>query len=337
VVRVVLLTIAAASMAQARTETIRWTQAEPYVIAGFEIRWGTSPGSYPNIVDVGLPTPDGSGVYSADLALPDQTVYLVARSRDSQGFLSDFSSEKRLDLPGTSDPGDGSDVAWTQAFEGAPIGTSVSGWLDTDALNSLNENDSLFRVADLSGNRVMTTDSTQLNIHSHLPEGSSWSNYEFRGRMRVDDPEGSVGVTLYSAYPSADVYYKLFRIGTNDDSAFWIVGHPDIACDFRFTGIDPIAGVWYRFRFEARSSSTTNQIQARVWRDGDPEPPIWQATCLDESPDRPTSGTIGLWSRGTGSKYWDDLEVVAVPPLDESGTGSGEALGAPGQPVLITP
>jgi hypothetical protein len=40
--------------------------------------------------------------------------------------------------------------------------------------------------------------------------------------MRVDHPDGGIGVTLYSGYPVSDVYYRLRRYG---DSSFSIASH----------------------------------------------------------------------------------------------------------------
>jgi hypothetical protein len=326
-----------AGAAQARTETVRWSQAMPELIADFQISWGISTGNHPNVIDVGRPTPV-NGIFEVALEVPDASaVYVVARSRDTAGYYSEFSNERRFDPDSGSEPPPG-ESNWTQDFEGAPLGTAVEGWVDTDTKNSLAEKDSLFEVVDFGGNRVMSTSSGLINIHSHLTGGLDWSNYELRGRMRVEESTGSVGVTAYSAYPQQDIYYKLFRIGEEADSSFWIVGHPEFECASSHTGVTPVEDAWYHFRFEVASGTTQNRIRARVWPDGTTEPAVWQAICYDTSPARPTSGTIGLWSRGPGRKYWDDLEVVAVPGLDEGGSGEGgQELGAPGQPFVVSP
>ncbi len=52
----------------------------------------------------------------------------------------------------------------------APLPPTSSGggdWVDTQAGNSMAEDDSLFQVVDLGGNEVFGTSSTQTNIHSH--------------------------------------------------------------------------------------------------------------------------------------------------------------------------
>ena len=40
--------------------------------------------------------------------------------------------------------------------------------------------------------------------------------------------------------------------------------------------------------------------------------PDWQVNCTDASGARLTSGRIGVWSMGSGEKYWDDLQVEAL-------------------------
>ena len=59
----------------------------------------------------------------------------------------------RDDLP----PSPGSSCS--QDFESLSTGTAVPGWRDTSANNSFSEDDSLFAVTDLSGNRVLSTSS----------------------------------------------------------------------------------------------------------------------------------------------------------------------------------
>jgi len=336
---IILCVVGLANAAHARSETVRWSQAQAVLIAGFEIHWGEASGSYPNVIDVGIPTLGSDGTYSHTFQVPDDaTVFLAARSRDTEGYYSAFSNQQRLDPPGSPPPPPSGDADWEEDFSSLQAGDDPPGWIDTASKNSLVENDALFEVAVLGGNKVMGTGSQALNIHSHLLGASDWTNYEFSGRMRVADPSGSVGVTAYSEFPNADVYYKLFRIGTDADASFRIVGHPALSCDTDNTGVDPSEDTWYRFRLEVASNSTENRIRARVWQDGTSEPPIWQASCTDSSSGRPTSGTVGLWSRGPSWKYWDDLAVTSVAPLDGgSGGGGTEELGTPGRPVLINP
>ncbi|MDY6839026.1 MAG: InlB B-repeat-containing protein, partial [Thermodesulfobacteriota bacterium] len=75
-----------------------------------------------------------------------------------------------------------------------------------------------------------------------------------------------------------------------------------------------------------------------VWVDDGSDEPDWQAQGYDDSATtRLTSGTIGVWSMGPGSSYWDDLkvEMLGPPPtqytltVNTAGLGSGTVTLAP--------
>ncbi len=207
----------------------------------------------------------------------------------------------------------------------------MPGWVDTKAGNSLVEDDSLFQVMYFGGNRVFGTTSTRTNIHSHyVADGSAeWSAYEFGGRMLITDPSAGIGVTVHSQYTNADAYYRIMRWQGTD---FYLEPHPypaQVQCESSRTGVVPAAGSWYRFRFEVAPEPTLTSIRAKVWADGTSEPAIWQIRCEDARANRLLSGTVGVWSMASGSKYWDDLEVIAP--------SGGAQLGRPGQPRIITP
>jgi hypothetical protein len=212
----------------------------------------------------------------------------------------------------------------------------VSGWVDTGANDSLVPDDSLFQVVDRDGNRVFGTTSSQADIHSHyLTAGSAeWSAYELRGRMLITHQNGGIGVTLHSQYDASDAYYRIRRnsdaharirrisdrhspIRRNRSNGYEMAPHTHgapIACESQQSGVVPRVNAWYRFRIEVIPETGATQLNARVWEDGTPEPTSWQLQCWDERADRPLAGTIGLWSMGPGEKYWDDLQVVELPP-----------------------
>ena len=322
--------IAFAAPASARVETLRWSHPDPSMVGGFRIHYGTSSRTYIQTIDVGKPTPIG-GVYTFSLSVPDaDTVYVGATAYGSGFPASDYSNEMRFDgivppppvTPPITPPPPSSPspaASWFQDFESLATGTVVPGWRDTSANNSFSEDDSLFAVIGLSGNRVLSTSSHDVNIHSHLSTAGSgaWSDYEVRGRMQISSSIGGVGVTSYSRYPTEEKYYRLRRYTT---SAFELSAHgTSPTCAQAITGVVPQPGQWYRFRLEVRPTGSGNSIRAKIWPDSTAEPAQWQATCTDTTATRPTSGTIGVWSMGDGSKYWDDLEIIplsagALPP-----------------------
>ncbi|MCD4798729.1 MAG: immunoglobulin domain-containing protein, partial [Methanosarcinales archaeon] len=97
-------------------------------------------------------------------------------------------------------------TAMSENFEDYPAGADPVDWLDTAANNSMLEDDSLFKVFDLSGNKVFGTTSTLANIHSHYMGAGidTLSSYEYTGRMRMTSAGSGIGVTFFSEYPQAD-------------------------------------------------------------------------------------------------------------------------------------
>jgi len=202
------------------------------------------------------------------------------------------------------------EVLYFEDFDGYADGSDPVAWLDTGARNGLGSEPSLFEnVALADGNMAFGTLSEETNIHSHLTElgADSWSSYELSGRMLIAEPDGGVGVTVYSEYPSADRYYRLRRYG----SGSFVFSHHGTspggcAAD---TGVIPSAGTWYWFRVRAVPEDGATRLRAKVWAAHESEPG-WQASCLEASGS--SAGRPGLWSMGPGAKLWDDLEVYWI-------------------------
>jgi hypothetical protein len=204
-----------------------------------------------------------------------------------------------------------STALYSQDFEGYAAGANPDDWLDTGAYNSLSEDDSLFQVHDVAGNKAFGTTSTQTNIHSHyVGTGSdAWAGYRYSGRMRMTNSYGGIGVTVLSQYANSDAYYRLRRYGSG---SFHINRHPDgtpMSGGTFDTGVVPVANVWYHFVIEVEDTGTRTEVRAKVWAEGAPEPTNWQAEAYDDNSTRLTTGTVGVWSCFGGNKYWDDLTV----------------------------
>jgi hypothetical protein len=325
-----VLVVAFGQTAEARVETLRWSQSSAANVDGFRVHYGTSPGSYTTTINVGRPSPS-SGVFSYNLTVGDNATVYVALTAYGAGFLDSFHSNEKVLAPSTTTPPPppSAGTIWSQDFQTSSTGSSVQGWLDTGADSSLSEDDSLFAVVGGSGNRVLSTSSSASNVHSHyLSSGADdWSNYEVRGRMRISDTRGGVGVTIYSQFPAADSYY---RLRADNGGAFEMEPHPSgaaVPCSPATTGVVPDANTWYRFRLRATPVSGANSIQVKVWADGSSEPPAWQSTCTDSRGSRPQKGSTGVWHTSPGTSQWDDIEVLQL------GGTSGDAPPAP--PVLL--
>lgn len=210
-------------------------------------------------------------------------------------------------------------LLFQESFQNFSNGQDPPDWLDTGPLGSLQETPGLFVVEALpDGNQVLSVTSSMNGIHSHLDDAASagWSSYEFRGRMRMDDFIGGLGVTVYSDYPVSDRYY---RLSGNYLGNFALDGGGDCVGP-RDTGVPLEIGVWYRFRVQAfpDPDGPGTRVRARVWQDGTPETPGWPADCVDDAPDARVAGSVGVWSyfgAAMGASHWDDLEVY---PLEVS-------------------
>ena len=331
-----LLSLLAAGIAQARAETLRWQHDDPSRVSRFEAQVGTQLGVYDRNFDLGKPTPDASQVYSASIQVGDQEdVYIALRALGTDGVWSARSEFRYRPAPG-SPPIPNPDPAPTPGspidFESNSLGQSPTGWLDTRANHSMQEDDTLFRTLDFGGSRVFYTDASDSNIHSHLTtSGFPTANYAVRGRMRADILNASMGVTAYSNYPNDNRYYRLG--GSIGASNRFMISHQglSLSCSQPDTGVAVGDDEWFRFELRVENESNRTRLQAKVWPEGTTEPGAFQQTCYDTSGGRRTSGAMGVWSSSAGQRYWDDLEMIqlSAPP---AGGGAGVPL-AP--PVLI--
>ena len=203
-------------------------------------------------------------------------------------------------------------------------------WSDTcDRLKPAGD-EVLFKqvVVGSGGDVAFGTDSTDANIHSHYNPANldidvlGWKDYVYRGKMRMTDPEGGIGVTFLSRYPEdIDQYYALRRDGK--DRTFHLVAHPhgvqsvSSDADKMDSGIEPEPNTWYHFLIELEDTGSRTEIRAKVWTEGDPEPSEFKIEAYDDSSIRLTSGTVGVWASDAGSKYFDNLRVYHDVLLSE--------------------
>ncbi len=227
---------------------------------------------------------------------------------------------------------------YSERFNTYLPGDDPSNWLDTGQAYSLNPTDRFEVLAD-SDDLYFGTFSVETNIHSHYTGlGSSlWNGYQFRGRLRIDDPTGGIGLTFFSQFPSGTSYYRIrryfdlpFRLEQNDTQATG--GRTD-------SGIIPVPNVWYRFLVEVADTGSATEIRAKFWPDGGLEPSEWQIDAFDDSPTRLTQGTIGVWTFWRGGKQFDDFQVslfepVATEyPINVAINGEGSVVRTPDQAV----
>lgn len=334
-------TLVLSGSARAATETVRWSHSDLTTVTGFKVLHGPASNSYDVATDVGMPA-EVNGVFSASITVPDSRdnfIAVVAYNADGDSLPSNESFRPS----GGPDPAPDdstapfpprSDTVLSSDFENA----LDPAWYDTGANNSLMNDDSLFLVTDIGGSNALTTTSTATNIHSHyIGNGSSsWDDYEYRGRMRIASASSGIGVTAYSDYPNRDAYYRLRRRANDSSAAFGLTAHPiqssTLMCSEQSTGVIPNVNTWYKFRIQTTSNvAGSTVIKAKVWAASGSEPSDWQAICQDSSSSRLLAGATGVWSTGSGTKAWDDLEVFPISASSESGSESSR----PAPPILL--
>ena len=331
--------------AQARPELLRWTHPMVASVQRFEAHVRAPDGSASQVITVPSSTPDGSGVYQTSLEVGSGDKLISMRAVSFAGETSAWSTPAQLRTD-SSTPGSGGGVvvgpgipitptpgaAVRYDFESVAAGNLVPWWIDSRSNFSLQIDDSLFGVVALGSNRVLHTESTANDIHSHVTGVDNvWSDFELRGRMAIDHVDAAIGVTTYSQYVNSDAYY---RLGRSQGGPFMIEGRPNaLSCTNSTAPVTPQPGDWYRFKFDVQDMGTSNQIRAKIWREGVTEPNAYSLHCVDSSAQRPRSGRIGIWSAGVGEKYWDDFEVVVSEGT--GGGGSGTPTVPPAPPVLI--
>jgi len=326
-----------ASAAEARLETVRWTHSRSDAV-DFEMLIEPVGGSS-QVVALGRSGQSAGTEYVESVEVGDGDVELSLRAVGPGGVRSAWNSTiLRIDLsppppPPTLEvePGAGSAIPPTAGaavrfdFASDAPGNSVNGWADTRANYSLVVDDSLFDVADVEGNQMLHTDSTQDAIHAHATADVR-RNFEVRGRFAMNHPDASIGVTTYSGYPNADVYY---RIGRSTGQSLRFDSRPGMVCANEDSGLTPNAGEWIRFELDVRDEGSYNRIVAKLWRANEAEPSSPQIDCVDNSGSRPNQGSIGVWAGGPGQKYWDDFELFQG--VDSGGSNAT----APLPPLLI--
>ncbi|MEN8444313.1 MAG: LamG-like jellyroll fold domain-containing protein, partial [Cyanobacteria bacterium J06555_13] len=221
------------------------------------------------------------------------------------------------------------DVLLSERFESYAADQDPKDWFDTNQRNSAEEDNSLFKTAEVAvadqSTLAFGTRSNRVNIHTHYTGAGAlaWKNYVYTGRLLTTDEKASLGLTFLSRYSNEsdesglhDVYYRLRSSARN--STFHIAPHPQTN-DYDIKGqtdstIRPQPNTWYRFRIEEEDTGTQTNIRANVWPEGEPEPTNFQIDAYDDSESRLTEGTVGLWTaqQGGGShgKYFDDLLVT---------------------------
>lgn len=200
-------------------------------------------------------------------------------------------------------------------------------WID-QRQSSMEEDDSLFTFE--SGELVTVNEETNIASHfigTQLGAGSpsSWSSYEFTGKMKRLDSLGGMGVTFHSQYPGTNAYYRLRMFEPQGftyqfDNYFHLTGGNGATWDagaVRGTTLNPTPGLWYSFRVVVTDLGVSGvRVRANVWENdsgSETEPSGFMIDATDTA-GAYTSGTVGAWAMASGEKRWKEFSV------DESGS-----------------
>jgi hypothetical protein len=101
------LILGAPSMAEARTEVLRWTHPDSGSVASFKVYYGTASGNYGTAIDVGKPAPE-AGIHAFPLEVPtgmeNEDLFIAVTAVDAEGQESLYSNERTREAPTSEVP-----------------------------------------------------------------------------------------------------------------------------------------------------------------------------------------------------------------------------------------
>jgi concanavalin A-like lectin/glucanase superfamily protein len=340
-----LILVALPSWAAAADRSARVTYANPTdeAVAGVALYSGGSRAEVEmgiNLVriDLGLRAGDSDGLVRVVIPGFDDTrdYYVALRSYDSQGRESTNSAVAFL--PASAAP---ANALYFENFESYVSGADPVSWVDSVSGGIAAGDASSFTVADAVGgghSLGVAASAGDLNATVAASGANAWASYEFSGRLESPELGGQAGVTVLSAYPDAQFYYRLARGGTN---AFALTkrGTGSLTCaSSSSTGVSASAGSWMRFRVRVTRFDGRNRVRASLWPDGGTPPSAFQVDCWDKDLESNASGRIGVFSSGISGTQWDDLLVVPVNPDGAPpGYGVPPVVTPPPTPPPVTP
>jgi hypothetical protein len=97
------LILGAPSIAEARTEVLRWTHPDSGSVASFNVHFGTASGSYGTSVPAGKPVPDSQGIHSFSFEVPvsmeNELLYITVTALGEEGQEGSYSNERTREPP----------------------------------------------------------------------------------------------------------------------------------------------------------------------------------------------------------------------------------------------
>jgi len=199
--------------------------------------------------------------------------------------------------------------AFVETFDAYGKGANPAGWVDYEIEGHRFDKEGAFRTG-LRDGEIVYVSHEDRGASEYRGEGADgWRSYEWSGQFRL--PEGKRGnAFLFYSNIQSSRFYQLKATGSDRRGYSLFKGWRSSLTGSTESGFVPEGKVAYRFRIRVESLAGATAIQARFWREEEPEPADWMIDALDT--DEPLeSGTIGVVSFAEGSVF-DAFRVKAL-------------------------
>ena len=141
------------------------------------------------------------------------------------------------------------------------------------------------------------------------PGSAAWSAYTVSGRVRVSQPNGVVGIVIFSRVGQGSGAFRLLRfdVGKNIRLLQFTPANqdpnPDATSQAHF-----LVNTWFQFviQVSAPDASGNRTLQAKVFLDGIPAPANFELRTRIAAAE---AGSLGVMVNGPGEKFFADLKV----------------------------
>jgi len=214
-----------------------------------------------------------------------------------------------------------------ESFSDFPPDARPGQWRETAERFSMQEPaQPKFRIFRFQEKLYFGTASTADDIHAHyaIAVARGWSNYTLRGTMRYSSTAGRLGVTFFSQF-GANGKASYYRFSNAGSAATWqlqrfVDGNATANLGSLTDSAEP--DQFYQYLIETEASADSTRIRIKLWLTGESEPDVYQLDIEDSAQQRLQSGTIGVWTRDAGRKYFGDFRVQGIGSLSYQGIRS---------------
>ncbi len=204
---------------------------------------------------------------------------------------------------------------YAEDFNKYTEGVSPKEWRETGDLSE-QISDGRFKIKELDeNNKVFTAEGSQLVFtHIHTLSSVSWNDYHVSGRFRYVNSSGKIGVSFLSQYREngQSSFYLLSNEGDGRKMVLKKRINGGSSSTLSTADVAIPNGKWIEFHVVVENTGSATRITASILVDGQES----TLTYEDTSNDRLTSGTIGLFGHGLGTKQFDQIVVRGLGAID---------------------